>query len=465
MNDLGQLLHGARDEIAEATGPIDERELTRVRGTVRRARIQRHTFESVGAAACAGVLGLGAWSLTSSDSSTPVDPATRSATNGPTSAPSPTTDATTEPTTEPTTAVDDGPAVRAAQIDDATVLARLSAPRTGERWFDEAIEASDALDALFTADELANGPDYQLTLVGDREASAIYALSFPGVQEDSVAWGARVELYEIDEDGPRAIVCPSARTTDACASDFSSSKAVEDRDTFYDTLTLPASLALGDGWALSTEATRAEANRVGGMSLPAAGSGERLEDVATFGPLTVARRDVVSNLDGLRSSSYVVRTPFGSMIPVADADVPGLDYLDITWDDGVDRSTRVADGDWANYAQAPAVGTCSTAQFSVESSHDAAQWRTAGRTADGRDVVVPAPGNPLAAAVHDWQLENSGTIDPDSGDTLTGLDAGYRFATTDDFLAAQSLYGVQGPGGEWHLQLRPEATNIVWECA
>ena len=460
--NLDQMLNGARDEIAQATAPIDDRTLTRVRGTVRRARIQRHTFESVGAAACAGVLGLGAWTLSSSDSSTPVDPATGRTTTGPTGTPSP----TAEPTAEPTTVADDGPAVRADEIDDATVLARLSAPRTGERWFDEAMDASDALDALFTPDEIANGPEYRLTLVGDREASAIYALSFPAAQtDDSVLWAPRVELYEIDEDGPRAIVCPSARTTDACASEFSSSKAAEDRDTFYDTLTLPASLALGDGWALSTDVTRAEADRVGGVALPAADSPEHLEVVAAFGPLTVARRDVVSDVDGLRSSSYVVTTPFGSMIPVADADVPGLDYLDITWDDGVDRSTRVADGDWANYAQAPAVGTCSTAQFSVESSHDATAWRTAGRTADGRDVVVPVAGNPLAAAVHDWQLSHSGTIDEKTGETVTGLDAGYRFATTEEFLAAQSLYGVQGPGGEWHLHLRPEATNVVYECA
>ncbi len=460
--NLDQLLTGARDEIAQATAPIDDRTLTRVRGTVRRARIQRHTFESVGAAACAGVLGLGAWALSSPDGD-PVDPATRSSIPEPSSAP--TTEPTTAPTSAPTTAVDDGPVARAAEVDDATVLARLSAPRTGERWFDEALDASDALDALFTPAELANGPEYHLYLVGDREASAIYALAFPPVNDDVVQWGSRVELYEIDEDGPRAILCPSARTGDACAKDFSSSKAVADDDTFYDTLTLPASIEVGDGWALSTETVRGDVTRVAGLPASLADANEKLEELTSLGSLTVVRRELPSSVDGLRSYGYAVLTPFGTILPIADADVPGLDYLGITWDDGVDRSTQVADGDWARYAQAAGAGTCTTAQFSVESTHVPAQWRTAGVTADGRDVVVPVNGNPIAAAVHAWQLEHSGTIDTDTGQTLSGLDAGYRYATVGEFLDAQSLYGVEGPDGEWHLHLRPEATNVVWECA
>ncbi|UJP40911.1 hypothetical protein [Cellulomonas palmilytica] len=458
--NLDQMLNGARDEIAQATAPIDDRTLTRVRGTVRRARIQRHTFESVGAAACAGVLGLGAWTLASSDSTAPVDPATRSATPDPSLAPT----AEPSPTDEPTTA-DDGPVERADEIDDATVIARLAAPRTGERWHDEPIDASDALDALFTPDELTNGPEYHLTLVGDREVSAIYALELPALFEDDVVtWGTRVELYEIDEDGPRAILCPSARTGDACAEEFSSSKAVADRDTFYDTLTLPASLPLAEGWALSTEATRADVTKVVGVPAPTGSAAQPLTPVAELGALTVVQRGVRSEIDGARSFSYAVLTPLRTLVPVADADVPGLDYRGITWDDGVDRSKQVADGAWAQYAMAPAVSTCSSAQVTVDAGHDPAQWRTAGSTADGRDVVVPAAGNPFAAAVHRWQLEHSGTIDTDTGETLTGTDAGYPYATVDAFLDAQSLYGVQGPDGEWNLHLRPEASNVVWEC-
>jgi len=462
--NLDQLLTGARDEIAQATAPVDERTLTRVRGTVRRARLQRHAFESVGAAACAGVLGVGVWTLTQSDAATPVDPATRSATPSP--AP---TGESPRPTTAPTTAppaVDDGPVARAAAVDDATVLARLAAPRTGERWHDEPIDASDALDALFTPEELASGLEPTLLLVGDREASAIYALSFPAPHdEDTVAWGTRVELYEIDEDGPRAILCPSARTGDACAEDFTASKAVADRDTFYDTLTLPASLPLDDGFALSTAATRADATRVVGLPAPQGDEHETLTPVAELGALTVVQRGVRGEVPGARSFSYAVLTPLRTLVPVADADVPGLDYLDITWDDGVDRGEQVVDGAWAAYATAPAVDTCSTAQVTVELDHDPAAWRTAGRTADGRDVVVPAAGNPLAAGVHRRHLESSGTLDPDTGATLTGTAAGYPYATLDEFLDARSLYGVQGPDGAWHLHLRPEAANVVWECA
>jgi len=457
--NLDQLLTDARDEIAQATAPVDERTLTRVRGTVRRARIQRHTVESVGAVACVGVLGLGAWALASSGATTPVDPATRSATPDTSSSPVPT------PTSAPTASADDGPVVRADEIDDATVLARLSAPRTGERWHDEPIDASDALDALFTPDELAGGPEYELTLVGDREVSAIYALQLPAIFEgDVVTWGTRVELYEIDEDGPRAILCPSARTGDACATEFSSSKAVADRDTFYDTLTLPASLPLGESWALSTEVTRTDGAKVVGVPAPQQDDEQPLIPVAHLGALTVVQREVRSELDGARSFSYAVLTPLRTLVPVADADVPGLDYLAITWDDGVDRSEQTVDGAWARYAVAPAVGTCSSAQVTIDPDHDPTRWRTAGTTADGRDVVVPAADDPFAAAVHRWHLEHSGTIDTATGETLTGLAAGYRYASVGELLDAQSLYGVQGPGGEWHLHLRPEATNVVWEC-
>jgi len=112
MNDLGELLHSARDAIAHASGPIPERDLQHVHAVVRRARIQRHTVESFGAAAFAGVIGVGAWTAYGHGSREPVTPASTSPTSSPTSKPTPTPTPTPEspaamPTTTAVSAVED----------------------------------------------------------------------------------------------------------------------------------------------------------------------------------------------------------------------------------------------------------------------------------------------------------------------------------------------------------------------
>ena len=50
------------------------------------------------------------------------------------------------------------------------------------------------------------------------------------------------------------------------------------------------------------------------------------------------------------------------------------------------------------------------------------------------------------------------------GDMLTGADAGYELSTDAEFLAANGLYALHGPAGEWLLALRQGALSNIWEC-
>lgn len=51
------------------------------------------------------------------------------------------------------------------------------------------------------------------------------------------------------------------------------------------------------------------------------------------------------------------------------------------------------------------------------------------------------------------------------GSEVHGLDAGYPYASDDAFLEAQALIAVQAPDGTWHVRLRADALNVVFECA
>ncbi|AEI10894.1 hypothetical protein [Cellulomonas gilvus] len=454
MNDLDQLLTGARDAIADATGPLDERTLSRVRGTVRRARIQRHAVTSVGAAACAGVLGTGVWYGIGQLEPTPTPPAHSPSQTLPSPAPS------SDPTTP---AAPVTPAERAKSIDDATVIERLSAPRTGETWtapvLDDAVASS-----LLPADRLDTWSVYR---VGERGGATLYLATedVTTAIETPTFLRAGALMYEVDDDGARLVTCPSARTGDPCvdaATDVAAGVTV-DEDTFYDTLTLPSSVDLGEGWKVSTDATR-ESDWFSPYGVPVGLTEQPVASIATVGSLTFAGAPVAAPgatglVEGLSSAAYAWRLPFGSYVQLDSQDVPGTSFDDITWDDGVSRTDE-----WRTWTAGAGALSCMDAQFSLEDSHDPADWRRVGTTADGLPVMAPvAGGNDLSRTVRQHMLDKSWTMN--EGSEVHGLDAGYPYATDDAFLEAQALIAVQAPDGTWHVRLRADALNVVFECA
>ena len=165
-DELHALLARASNEIEGAAPALDGGRLGLVRSAARRRRIVRHTAESFAGVGVVGVLGVGLWFGLGQETPEPVVPVvtpTVTPTPTPTVTPTPTPDADATPT--PT-----GPPTRAESIDDATVIARLSAPRTGEVW-----------QTPVPAPELRRGlrrvlePRY---LVGTRGDASIYVTTY-----------------------------------------------------------------------------------------------------------------------------------------------------------------------------------------------------------------------------------------------------------------------------------------------
>lgn len=443
MNDLDQLLHGASDAIADATGPLDERTLTRVRGTVRRARIRRHTAETLGTAACVGVLGAGAWYVAGQDAPDPAPPA-HTGTPAPTTAPSPTSTPAPTPEATPT-----GPVERAAVLDDADVLAHLAAPRTGERWTTP-VRDDEVRDSLLTE---AAQVDWTVYRVGERGEATLYL----GVGYGYVA----SLLFEVDEDGARAVLCPSARTGDACVPEHARAdvvaEAVElDQDTFYDTLTLPERIPAGNGWTFATAETRsAEHVAPYGISEDF-GDDHGARTVVDLGRSALVQSDEHRDgAAGLSSHRYLVRLPFGGYRTLEPVDQGDGDFDQIVWDDGVERRANPAG------SRAPAAHTCHAEQFSTVGSDLVETWVEAGTTPGGHRVLIPAGSDDeLAHAI--WQHQFSTSYDYEVEDE--DPDYGYELRTIDAFLEAHALWGVPGPDGEWQLRLRSDASAFVYDC-
>ncbi|GEL95723.1 hypothetical protein [Cellulomonas composti] len=454
--NLDELLSRAYDELTGGTDAIDERALTRVRGVTRRARLRRHAVTSVGAVAAVGVLGVGAAYALGRGDAAPVPPATQTPTTAPSSDPTPTP--TPAPSLAPTP---QGPVERAAEIDDASVLARLAAPRTGETWHDP-VRDDTARAAL-----LAPGTSgWTVYAVGARGAASVYL-----VVEDATAHGSTAPflyrgalLVERDEDGARAVRCPSARTGDPCVTPDELGVLADDVEpddaTFYDSLTLPATIDAGPGWSFRTASTR-ELPYAPAYGLPLQfGQPDATWDVVDLGPLALVLTDEtpdavegVEPVEGLRSHRYAVRLPFGTLVVLEGADQPNAAFDAITWDDGVLRAD-----DQRPYSAAPGAFTCDSLQLSTQADFDAGTWRAAGTTAEGQQVYLPvAGGNDVSRAVREYQSSLSW------GEDLGG--GSYRYPTDEDFLAANALWALQGPDGTWQLRLRYDAQSAVFECS
>lgn len=460
-DDLTSRLLAAEDGLERSVERADDALAGRLRTAVGRRRRTRHVREVAGGLAAVVVIGTASWAVAGSQTPAPtVSTPTPTVTSEPTPTPTPTPDPSPSATTPPV--VDPGPVVREAEIDDATVLARQAAPRTGEVW--QTPERAPDMESVLSPDEWSS-----VWRVGSRGDAGIYL-----VVDDSDAsrgfiglMGVPAMLYEVDAAGPRAIVCPSARTTDPCIGDnLRRPGAVEDDATFYDTATLPRAIELADGWVLTTTATTSAGfypQELYGEAAGLYGLGGTSQVVAELGAAQVVRLTRPGEVAGLRDVRYAIRTPFGTTIDISADDAPSGEFEHITWDDRVER---LLDGDPTVQSTAPSSGACFSGTYSVEDRHVDADWRAAGTTPGGHRVYVPVEGgNPVSRAVRAWQQESSSAYSEDWSETLTGAAAGYAYPTDEAFLAANALYAIQGPTGEWQLRLRIDAVQVVKECA
>jgi hypothetical protein len=284
------------------------------------------------------------------------------------------------------------------------------------------------------------------------------------------SWGLTVTgVYERDASGVRLIACPSARSGDPCVLPESSLPGIpRDESTFYDSLTLPARVALGGGFDLATAATR-QLNTTYGQpygSIPDPDlEAPQVDLIRELGALDLVTVTWPSDVSGLTNLSYAFTTPLGSQVRLESHDVPAGDFSAIRWDDGVDVSALDEQGNPVD-GRSPGASTCNVARYAVDGAHDPTQWRRAGTSAEGLPVYLPVEeGIPTSRAVRAWHETNSWTFSEAVGDMVYGPDTDYPYATDESFLAARALYAVAGPGGQWLLGMRSDARQIVYECA
>ena len=474
MSDLGDILARAGMELGGQTGPMDDGALRRVVSGARRRRVRRHTFQGVAAVAAVVVIGASGWWGAQREQPMPAHTPTPAVTR--TTAPTPT------PTSEPTPTVDAGPVVRETSTDDATVLRRLAAPRTGETWHDP--EPAPDAPALMTVNE---GESVLPALrVGTRGDATIYA-----VIQQSFYWDSDVlGLFEVDGAGARFIACPTPRADDPCLEgSYGDWRALApgvsvDRDTFYDTLGIPGAVDLGGGYVVRTATTLANVR----SDVDAGPGVARLGNAwpvahAEWGPTEVAESVLVAGygraglaevrseavVPGLTPMFYAWKLPFGSTIQLSGADVPGGDFNSLVWDDGVERDVP-EDQMWGGIAgvTAPAAPSCTPYTLNRDASFDRSTWRAAGRTAEGLRVYVPVVGgNDRSRQVRAWNESQSWAWGESTGEEITGAEVYQQtgFGTDQAFLDAHALVAVERPDHTWLLGMIPTAAPVVYECA
>ncbi len=344
------------------------------------------------------------------------------------------------------------PPAREAVIDDATVEARIVAPRTGETW-------TTPTRAPEMASVLAEGLDGWVPyLVGHRGSAQIYVVVNEGLN------GITEMIAEVDASGAREIACPSARSSDACMPSAGVRGVRLDTSTFYDSLTLPASIDLGAGGVLDTSSSRRSGYDASASFLVDAvdpslrPQGSAYLPVANIGGLRVVESTKLAASDGTHSDldvrSYVLVSPIGLTYQIDGRSLPGADYESIRWDDGVTRTEDAQFG--ANSYGGGSVG-CVVGQFSVQPDLDRAQWVRAGHTRDGAAVYVPTEVNPLVHTIRAVQLGMAQTARQYGGYPGHGENRAYPFASDRAFRDAHALYAIAGPDGVWQIRLRGDA--------
>ena len=384
-----------------------------------------------------------------------------------TASPFPTNSSTVDPTisADPTPSETPFNGLRDVVINDTTAIARLAAPRTGEDWH-EPVPLADL--ALFDTAAVLTYLD-----VGDYDGRDIVVAVDERFELDSYV--AIRGLFTVGGDS-RLLTCPSARTTDPCQDvpEDLAEDVVVDPDTFFDTLTYPSSFEVFDGYVVTTahsvgdplphESMLGDGNFL--LEPPAADTvvdpraAADARVLASFGPVDIVQFEWnATGLPGLTNLTYGLRSPYGGVFQFRASDVPAGSFNQIVWDDGtLRRAASHYEGD--DNVVAAGSGFCFPGHFSIDAGHVDAQWERAGIAPGGIEVFVPIDGGNLTASasrttMEDWSF---------GWDWETGEEIPYPYANDAAFLAANALISVQRPDGVWLLGLRPDATNLAYEC-
>lgn len=431
------------------------------RTRVRRHRRTRAALTTTAAVAGAVVVAGGAWlgygALQHEVAVTP----------SPSVSPSPTIKAEPSETPEPSPTPDpveeyEEPTPVRPDADDATVLANLEAPTTGETW-----HAPQPIDdmGLYSADE-----DLRYYEVGQRGDATIVAV----VASQFVHWYGGFEvvaLVEVDNDGARLIMCPSARSTDSCLPKFRAEGQVTDIDTYYDTLTLPTVIEPVPGWQISTAGASGAlgaANGFPGLEFQDEWEAEFVDYgtrsvVTAIGPGSLVEYRQPGTVPGTEGSRLVVETPFGSVVASSGTGGDWYQVGAVTWNDGT-STFRHTDGpeDVENWPLAPAAEVCFGPEETLIDTFVPSQWRSAGSHVMGPEVFLPVEGgNDLSRAVFDSMKEKSWSYDDDAGDIVRY----YPYDSHSAFLDARSVFAWERPDGAWVVALDAYARHRVYECA
>jgi hypothetical protein len=309
--------------------------------------------------------------------------------------------------------------------------------------------------------------------VGNHDgASIVVAVDARFVYDSFVAV---LGLFEIRAGEPHFITCPSARTTDPCVdvTDGLRAGVTVDGDIFYDSLTYPASFEVFPGYVFTTAATLHDFDGGetilgdGEFVLPAPGDGEVIDPrayatltvLASFGDTEIVEVAWPTDSAGLTNVLYALRMPTGAIRAFSGSDVPAGAFNAIEWNDGVERTaTHQWRGD--DFVLSPTAGVCFPGHVTREASHVDTDWVAAGMAPGGVIVYLPVGGgNPVASQIRaQMDLWSYGW------DWETDSEIPYPFADDASFLAADALFAVHRPDGAWVLGLRPDATNLAYEC-
>jgi hypothetical protein len=400
----------------------------------------------------------------------------------------PSPEATPSPTVPSTASATPSPspepvrAEREANIPDEVVVTRMANPRMGEVWH-EPVPLDEDLE-LFRYDDggsYASSGYARYFEIGTRGEATIVALA--EVEFNVWEMGHVIHaVFEIDDAGARYISCPSARTEAPCISPpayVNPDPFTIDTETFYDTLTLPEWITVGDGLSVAgwqqpldsyAEWTWGSASlfrdgitwkyepELAEDGLP---WGEferetgRLEYAEQFSTVPGTRTSVVrlssqrQQIAGVTAIEYGIVMAHGGLVRVGPAGMNGFGVGSITWDDGATVTSRFT----------AVTQTCFAAPFTLLDDFDPDQWVAAGETADGQRVYLPVDGgNTVAHAAFDYLHGHSWGVDGDE-------DGDYPYDSADEFVEARSIFTYQLPGGDWIVAMDPLAAQRVYECA
>ena len=388
---------------------------------------------------------------------------------------------------------------REPSIDDATVLARMANPRTGETWHDPVRRPQ--YDALLP--QSWDSP-VRAFVVGQRDGFDI-VIGLSDVSPEWLKWSTgpigleSVGLYEIRDGLAYFVPCPSARSLDPCDPASSNNDVAAtpvDWNVFYDSLTYPASASLDGGLVgRLTDGDSDPGGYPGAYPLQAFDLLAAFEPDA-FSPLgtpttttlatlpggsAVVRVDLPSNITGVTNAIYGYRTPFGgefyldpheSNQEYAPPFVSGLD-----WNASASPPTTLPLADDGFYAIPAAGYQCDSGiVFSIDHTHTSSEWRKVATDDRGRSIYAPvAGGNRVALAVYTRMQDLVGW---DTGKDLYGALAPgtvgesrvhgeptdpYPFATYDAFVDQYGVLTFEIAPGVWALAARAMAD--IYECA